>query len=86
MTSLFKEIKAEKVPTAKETKAINELQIKVVDAFVDAITHTGENGDQLIWLLKILKDVLDLPREDKGFITKPKEVENYMLMQYARCG
>jgi hypothetical protein len=23
---------------------------------------------------------LDLPREDKGFITKPKEVENYMLM------
>jgi hypothetical protein len=36
--SLFKEIKAEKVPTAKETKAINELQIKVVDAFVDAIT------------------------------------------------
>jgi hypothetical protein len=24
--------------TAKETKAINELQIKVVDAFVDAIT------------------------------------------------
>jgi hypothetical protein len=29
--SLFKEIKAEKVPTAKETKAINELQIKVVD-------------------------------------------------------
>jgi hypothetical protein len=35
--SLFKEIKAEKVPTAKETKAINE-QIKVVDAFVDAIT------------------------------------------------
>jgi hypothetical protein len=44
--SLFKEIKAEKVPTAKETKAINELQIKVVDAFVDAITpYTGENGD-----------------------------------------
>jgi hypothetical protein len=35
--SLFKEIKAEN-PTAKETKAINELQIKVVDAFVDAIT------------------------------------------------
>jgi hypothetical protein len=34
---LFK-IKAEKVPTAKETKAINELQIKVVDAFVDTIT------------------------------------------------
>jgi hypothetical protein len=34
----LKEIKAEKVPTAKETKAINELQIKVVDAFVDAIT------------------------------------------------
>jgi hypothetical protein len=42
--SLFKEIKAEKVH--KETKAINELQIKVVDAFVDAITpYTGENGD-----------------------------------------
>jgi hypothetical protein len=40
--SLFKEIKAEKVPTAKETKAINELQIKVVDAFVDAITLTQE--------------------------------------------
>jgi hypothetical protein len=40
--SLFKEIKAEKVPTAKETKAINELQIKVVDAFVDAITPTQE--------------------------------------------
>jgi hypothetical protein len=37
--SLFKEIKAEK-PTAKETKAINEL--KVVDAFVDAITPTQE--------------------------------------------
>jgi hypothetical protein len=33
------------VPTAKETKAINELQIKVVDAFVDAITLTQENGD-----------------------------------------
>jgi hypothetical protein len=50
--SLFKEIKAEKVPTAKETKAINELQIKVVDAFVDAITpYTGENGDLVIWLL-----------------------------------
>jgi hypothetical protein len=30
------------MPTAKETK-INELQIKVVDAFVDAITPTGEN-------------------------------------------
>jgi hypothetical protein len=30
------------VPTAKETKAINELQIKVVDAFVDAITLTQE--------------------------------------------
>jgi hypothetical protein len=42
--SLFKEIKAEKVPTAKETKAINELQIKVVDT-VDAIPYTGENGD-----------------------------------------
>jgi hypothetical protein len=42
--SLFKEIKAEKVPTAKETKAINELQIKVVDALMLS-PYTGENGD-----------------------------------------
>jgi hypothetical protein len=38
--SLFKEIKAEKC--LLETKAINELQIKVVDAFVDAITLERE--------------------------------------------
>jgi hypothetical protein len=43
---LFKEIKAEKVPTAKETKAINELQIKVVDAFLMlSPLHRRENGD-----------------------------------------
>jgi hypothetical protein len=69
--SLFKEIKAEKVPTAKETKAINELQIKVVDAFVDAITYTGENGD-LVNMVVVTDPkgmFLDL-QEKKGFITK----------------
>jgi hypothetical protein len=67
--SLFKEIKAEKVPTAKETKAINELQIKVVDAFVDAITpYTGENGD-LVNMVVVTdpKGMFRSSREDKGF-------------------
>jgi hypothetical protein len=40
--SLFKEIKTEKCLLPKRLKAINELQIKVVDAFVDAILLTQE--------------------------------------------
>jgi hypothetical protein len=86
--SLFKEIKAEKVPTAKETKAINELQIKVVDAFVDAITpYTGENGD-LVNMVVVTDPkgmFLDLPREDKGFITKAEGGrELHVDAKYAR--
>ena len=70
---LFKEIKGEKVPTAKTTKAIGDLQIKVVDSFVEAMTpYTGENGD-LVNLVVVTDPkgmFLDLPREDKGFISK----------------
>jgi hypothetical protein len=69
--SLFKEIKAEKVPTAKETKAINELQIKVVDAFVDAITpYTGENGDLVNMVVVTDPKGMFLDLQEKGFITK----------------
>jgi hypothetical protein len=68
------------VPTAKETK-INELQIKVVDAFVDAITPTGENDLVNMVVVTDPKGMfLDLPREDKGFITKAEGGRNYMLM------
>lgn len=70
---LFKEIKEVKVPTAKMTKAIGELQIKVVDAFVEAVTpYTGSEGD-LVNLIVVTDPkgmFLDLPREDKGFISK----------------
>jgi hypothetical protein len=61
--SLFKEIKAEKVPTAKETKAINELQIKVVDVLMIS-PYTGENGD-LVNMVVVTDPkgmFLDLPR------------------------
>jgi hypothetical protein len=70
------------VPTAKRLKAINELQIKVVDAFVDAITilTTGENGD-LVNMVVVTdpKGMFDLQEKIKGFITKA-EGRNYMLM------
>jgi hypothetical protein len=64
--SLFK--RNQRVPTAKETKAINELQIKVVDAFVDAITpYTGENGD-LVNMVVVTdpKGMFDLQEKIKG--------------------
>jgi hypothetical protein len=49
---LFKEPKQRKCSLPKRLKN-NELQIKVVDVFVDASTpHTGENADPVnTWLL-----------------------------------
>jgi hypothetical protein len=47
-------------------------KLKVVDAFVDVITYTGENGD-LVNMVVVTDPkgmFLDLPREDKGFTTK----------------
>jgi hypothetical protein len=38
MISLFKEIKSRKSASQSKENQSNELQIKVVDAFVDAIT------------------------------------------------
>lgn len=71
--ALFQEIKGAKVPTAKMTKAIGELQTKVVDAFVEAVTtYTGDAGD-LVNIVVVTDPkgmFLDLPREDKGFISK----------------
>lgn len=71
--ALFQEIKGSKVPTSKMTKSIGDLQTKVVDAFVDAVTpFTGDAGD-LVSLVVVTDPkgmFLDLPREDKGFISK----------------
>lgn len=70
---LFREIKDSKAPTAKKTKEISELQNKVVISFIDAIApYTGANGD-LVNLVVVTDPkgmFFDLPREDKGFITK----------------
>lgn len=70
---LFKEIKDAKVPTAKMTKSIGDLQTKVVNAFIESIApFTGNNGD-LVNLVVVTDPkglFLDLPREDKGFISK----------------
>lgn len=85
---LFKEIKGSTVPTAKMTKAIGDLQVKVVSAFVSAIEpYTGENGDKVN--LVIVTDpkgmFLDLPREDKGFISKAEGGrELHVDAKYAR--
>lgn len=71
---LFKEIsKSDGVPSAKKTKEVAALQTKVVDLFIEAITpYTGDKGDLVN--LAIITDpkgtFYDLPREDKGFISK----------------
>lgn len=70
---LFKEITATSSPSAKLTKSIGELQIKVVEAFIKAVSpFTGDNGDKVN--LVVITDAkgifFDLPREDKGFIAK----------------
>lgn len=70
---LFREIKDAKVPTAKMTKAIGELQLKVVDAFIDAVSPFTGNAGDLVNLVVVTDPkglFLDLPREDKGFISK----------------
>lgn len=86
--ALFQEIKEAKVPTAKMTKSIGELQTKVVDAFVEAVTpYTGDSGD-LVNVVVVTDPkgmFLDLPREDKGFISKTKGGrELHVDAKYAR--
>lgn len=71
--ALFKEIKDAKTPSAKLTKSIGELQVKVVESFIKAITpFTGTNGDlvNLVVITDAKGIFYDLPREDKGFISK----------------
>lgn len=70
---LFMEIKKSPSPTVKLTKKIGELQIKVVDRFIEALQpYTGENSDlvSLIVVTGPKGQFFDLPREDKGFISK----------------
>jgi len=70
---LFREIKDAKTPTAKMTKEIAELQTKVVEAFIEAISpFTGDKGDlvSLVVVTDPKGKFYDLPREDKGFISK----------------
>jgi hypothetical protein len=73
---LFKEIKGPKEPSSKLTKSIGELQTKVVDAFIEAIhpyTSEGEGKGDLVNIVVVTDPkgmFLDLPREDKGFISK----------------
>ena len=86
--ALFKEIKGATIPTAKMTKAIGDLQLKVVSAFVTAITpYTGEAGDRVN--LVVVTDAkgmfTELPREDKGFISKSEGGrELHVDAKYAR--
>jgi len=71
--ALFMEIKKSPTPTAKLTKKIGELQNKVVDTFVKAMEpFTGEGSDlvNLIVVTGPKGQFFDLPREDKGFISK----------------
>jgi len=70
---LFTEIQKSPSATAKLTKKIAELQKRVVEEFIAAITpYTNENSE-LVNLLVVTGtngQFLNLPREDKGFISK----------------
>ena len=71
--ALFQEIKDVKAPTAKMTKSIGDLQMKVVNAFIESITPFMGTAGDLVNLVVVTDPkglFLDLPREDKGFISK----------------
>ena len=71
---LFMEIKKSPSPNAKMTKQIAELQGKVVASFVEAMApYTGLDKSEAVNLVVITDPkgkFFDLPREDKGFISK----------------
>jgi hypothetical protein len=85
---LFAAISKEPTPTAKMTKEIAELQTKVVNTFIEAVgPFTGENGDpvNLVVITDAKGAFFDLPREDKGFITKADSgKELHVDAKYAR--
>lgn len=71
--ALFMEIKKSPSPNVKLTKKIGELQKKVVDRFGEVITpYTGDKSEivNLIVVTGPKGQFYDLPREDKGFISK----------------
>jgi NACalpha-BTF3-like transcription factor len=71
---VFMQCKSAGVPSAKLTKAIGETQIRVVNAFVDLLKPYQGPGNGDLVQLAVVTDTkgkfLDLPREDKGFISK----------------
>lgn len=70
---LFTEIATSKSPSTALTKKIKMLQTKLVTAFIAAVTpFTGVNSDlvDVIVVTNPKGQFFDLPREDKGFITK----------------
>jgi hypothetical protein len=71
--SLFTEIKKSPSPDVKLTKKIGELQIKVVDTFVKTMAKYTKDTSDMVNLIVVTGpkgQFFDLPREDKGFISK----------------
>ena len=87
-TELFKAISQQKEVDAKTVKAIGALQTKVVETFIEAITpYLEDKGDKVnLVVITDAKGVFfDLPREDKGFITKAEGGrELHVDAKYAR--
>ncbi len=71
---VFIECKTASTPGAKLTKAIADTQKKVVDTFVTLLSDYKGVGNGDLVQLAVVTDTkgkfLDLPREDKGFISK----------------